>query len=60
MIDLGEDKTFLHWNGTIIGPPNTNYDNRIYFLTIKCGYDYPGAPPEVTFNSKVNLPCVNQ
>lgn len=57
---LGEDKSFTDWNGTIIGPPNTNFDNRIYFLTIKCGADYPNSPPEVHFNSKVNLPCVNQ
>ena len=39
--DLGEDKSFTDWNGTIIGPPNTNFDNRIYFLSIKCGPDYP-------------------
>ena len=56
---VGEDKTFTEWNGTIIGPPNTNFDNRIYFLSIKCGMDYPGAPPTVAFQSKVNLPCVN-
>ncbi len=58
--NLGEDTTFTDWNGTIIGPPNTNYDNRIYFLTIKCGDDYPNTPPDVYFNSKINLPCVNQ
>ena len=50
----------MEWNGTIIGPANTNFDNRIYFLSIKCGNDYPSAPPEVSFNSKINLPCVNQ
>ena len=59
LIQTGEDKTFTDWNGTIIGPPNTNYDNRIYFLTIKCGPDYPAAAPIVHFQSKVNLPCVN-
>ena len=57
---IGDDKTFTDWNGTIIGPPNTNFDNRIYFLTIKCGQNYPTQPPEVSFNSKINLPCVNQ
>ena len=55
-----EDKNFVDWNGTIIGPHNTNFDNRIYFLTIKCGMNYPSAPPEVRFTSKINLPCVNQ
>ena len=57
---IGEDKSFTDWNGTIIGPANTNFDNRIYFLTIKCGMDYPNSPPEVWFNSKINIPCVNQ
>ena len=57
--DVGDDKSFTDWNGTIIGPANTNFDNRIYFLTIKCGANYPMQPPEVSFNSKINLPCVN-
>ncbi len=50
----------MNWNGTIIGPAHTNFDNRIFFLTIKCGMDYPGGPPEVHFTTKINLPCVNQ
>ena len=56
----GDDTTFTDWNGTIIGPPNTKFDNRIFFLRIKCGPHYPSQPPEVHFQSKVNLPCVNQ
>ena len=56
----GDDTTFTDWNGTIIGPANTKFDNRIFFLTIKCGPHYTSQPPEVHFNSKVNLPCVNQ
>ena len=56
----GDDTTFTDWNGTIIGPPNTKFDNRIYFLSIKCGPHYPSQPPEVHFQSKINLPCVNQ
>ena len=30
----GDDKSFTKWNGTIIGPPNTNFDNRIYMMEI--------------------------
>ena len=28
-------------------------------MTLKCGPNYPSQPPEVHFQSKVNLPCVN-
>ena len=59
-LNTGDDKTFTNWNGTIIGPPNTNFDNRIYMITITCGENYPEVPPTIVFNSKINLPCVNQ
>ena len=29
-------------------------------MTITCGPDYPARPPKMVFNSKINLPCVNQ
>lgn len=29
-------------------------------LTITCPENYPEAPPIFQFNSKINLPCVNQ
>merc|ERR1719198_769195 len=54
------DQTFTNWNGTIIGPPNTNFDNRIYMLSIVCGETYPSTAPQVKFNSKINIPCVDQ
>ena len=56
----GDDKSFTNWNATIIGPPNTNFDNRIYMLDVVCGEDYPERPPTVRFTSKANLPFVNQ
>ncbi len=59
-LDNTEDKSFTHWNGTIVGPMNTNFDNRIYFVRIVCGPNYPGSPPDLYFTNKVNLPCVNQ
>jgi len=58
-LNEGDDKSFTNWNGTIIGPPNTNFDNRIYMLTITCDESYPAAAPKMRFNSKINLPCVN-
>jgi ubiquitin-conjugating enzyme E2 variant len=58
-LDKGDDQTFTNWNGTIVGPPNTNFDGRIYFLTITCGPNYPAVAPTVRFNSKINIPSVN-
>jgi len=35
------------------------HENRIYSLQIHCGPNYPDIPPEVTFLSRINLPCVD-
>ncbi|TKA72053.1 Ubiquitin-conjugating enzyme spm2 [Friedmanniomyces simplex] len=58
-LDEGDDLLMTNWNGTILGPPHSVHENRIYSLKIHCGADYPDKPPEVTFISKVNLPCVD-
>lgn len=59
-LNVGDDKTFAEWSGTIVGPPNSNFDNRIYVLKINCDANYPSVPPQINFTSKINLPCVNQ
>ena len=55
-----DDNLMYHWNGTILGPLNTPFENRIYELKIYCGDKYPLVPPQVHFRSKINMPCVNQ
>lgn len=55
-----DDMDMTRWNATIIGPPNCAHANRIYFLTIVCGPQYPQKPPSVRFESRINLPCVDQ
>ena len=53
-----DDITMTNWNGTILGPPHSTHENRIYSLTIICDESYPDKPPSVKFISKINLPCV--
>ncbi|KAG5299617.1 ubiquitin-conjugating enzyme [Histoplasma capsulatum G186AR] len=55
----GDDVTMTNWNGTILGPPHSVHENRIYSVNIKCGENYPDLPPTIHFVSKVNLPCVD-
>ncbi|KAH7106101.1 UBC-like protein [Auriculariales sp. MPI-PUGE-AT-0066] len=59
-LEDGEDIMMSNWNGTIIGPGHTVHENRIYSLKIVCGDAYPDSPPDVHFNSRVNLPFVDQ
>ena len=53
-----DDMMLRWWNGTIIGPPNSTFENRILCCDIYCGENYPNSPPEIKFSTKVNLPCV--
>eukprot|EP00793_Prasinoderma_coloniale_P002789 PRCOL_00002271-RA len=55
----GEDAELSNWTGTIIGPGGTPFDCRIYCLRVHCGERYPEFPPEVSFVTRINLPCVN-
>lgn len=44
--------------GTILGPPGTVHENRIYSLRLFCDHNYPERPPTVKFESRVNMTCV--
>ncbi|KAL7410399.1 ubiquitin-conjugating enzyme/RWD-like protein [Mrakia frigida] len=59
-LDDGDDMDMKSWNGTIIGPGHTVFENRIYSLHIVCGPDYPAKPPTVRFVSRIVLPGVSQ
>ena len=41
----GDDIAMYEWNGTILGPPHSAYENRIFSLSIYCGDRYPGECP---------------
>lgn len=55
-----DDIDMRYWNGTILGPPHSTHENRIYSLSLEAGPEYPNKPPTVRFLSKINLPCVDQ
>jgi len=55
----GDDLLMSNWNGTILGPPHSVHENRIYSLTMYCGDEYPDKPPVIKFVTQVNLPCVS-
>ena len=40
--------------------PQTRHEGRLYFLRIHCGPQYPKVPPEIYFQSKINMSYVNQ
>lgn len=53
------DSSLTDWNATILGPYKTNFENRIYSLTLHCDENYPMKPPTVKFITKINIPSVN-
>ena len=56
-----DNEDLRYWNGTILGPMQSCFENRIYSLSIEAGERYPMEPPTVKFITKINLPlCVDQ
>ncbi|XP_022082421.1 ubiquitin-conjugating enzyme E2 variant 2-like [Acanthaster planci] len=58
-LESDNDNTFTYWNGTIVGPAETHFRERIYMLKLKCDSQYPNKPPTIRFVTRINLPHVN-
>ena len=58
-LEQADDITLTYWNGTIFGPPNTAFENRIYSLSVVCDGQYPDTAPTVRFNTQVSMGSVD-
>mmetsp|Transcript_28755 Transcript_28755/g.29091 ORF Transcript_28755/g.29091 Transcript_28755/m.29091 type:complete len:144 (+) Transcript_28755:113-544(+) len=56
----GDDIFLSDWNASILGPPGTPHDGRLYELRIFCSPEYPAVPPTVRFVTRINLSSVDQ
>ena len=55
------DDIFLtEWNASILGPPGSIHDGRLYELRLTAGPNYPNEPPVIRFISKINMSSVDQ
>ena len=49
----------LKWKAWIKGPSDTPYEGGVFQLDIRCGVDYPLAPPSIKFITKIFHPNVH-
>ena len=53
LLQVNPDNLLL-WKGWIRGPVDTPYEGGVFQLDIRCGMDYPLAPPTIRFVTKVS------
>jgi len=49
-----DPSNLLLWKAWIRGPVDTPYEGGVFELSIRCGTDYPLAPPHIKFVTKVS------
>lgn len=50
----------FHLLGSLIGPPDTPYEDCLFFISIQLPNNYPFQPPHVTFLTPIFHPNINQ
>ncbi|KAK9933231.1 hypothetical protein M0R45_020434 [Rubus argutus] len=48
------------WQGIIMGPPGSPYEDGVFFLSIDLPNDYPATPPIIKFLTKVYHPNIDE
>ena len=56
---IPDSENILHWTALLRGPDDTPYQGGIFQLDIRCGTDYPLAPPTIEFVTKIFHPNVH-
>ncbi|KAJ5210909.1 Ubiquitin-conjugating enzyme E2 [Penicillium cf. griseofulvum] len=55
---LVNDEDLLHWEAVLKGPNGTPYEGGLWHLNITIPPDYPYAPPNIRFTTKIVHPNI--
>jgi peroxin-4 len=56
---LPQEDNILQWMALLRGPDDTPYQGGVFQLHIRCGTDYPLAPPTISFVTRIFHPNVH-
>ncbi len=54
---MNEDELYV-WSGTILGPEESHFEGKLFFLTLAIPHNYPASPPTLTMSTSVSLPGI--